>query len=186
MVAVGGPRLSIGCYSVPQQTGSVASAAAVNSRGCQPSRVAGFVQGLFVSLSERCGRNRGAGPHGAASVTASNFLLYRLQRSATARQGMFCSEKRSLPPWPCFASVLHGASFWCGVRGFCRHYSCKRSLYLLRTRPGRAVDALAKFRHRCGTFKPVLRQCSLKPADTNHALPVHFDANSRPQPRTEQ
>ena len=29
MVAVGAPRLSIGCYSVPQQSGSVASPAAI-------------------------------------------------------------------------------------------------------------------------------------------------------------
>ena len=77
MVAVGAALASIGCYSVPQQSGSVASAAAVNSRGCQPSRVAGFVQGLFVSLSERCGLNRGA-----ASTRCS--LRHRLQLLAVS------------------------------------------------------------------------------------------------------
>ena len=79
----------------------------------------------------------------------------------------------------CDASCLCAA-----VRGFVA-IQLQRDHSVLRKRsPRTCCRRAANFGHRCGTFKPVLRQCSLKPLAKNHALPLHFDAGSRPRPVT--
>ena len=84
MVAVGAALASIGCYSVPQQTGSVASAAAVSARSCRLSRRRAFVKSLVVSQSERSGLNRGAA-YRCCSTHQPRFFLGLIPSSVLPR-----------------------------------------------------------------------------------------------------
>ena len=129
-----------------------------------PLRRAGFARSCITKSFESVASlvNR------MGSVRVQRGLLLRVNTNTQAgrrpRGPRYEVSYRYLPVRPCV--VFH-------------HNSCKR-FYLL-TRPG-AVDALAGVPS-LRKFKPVLMR-SLKPA-SNSATRA-FDANSRPQPRTEQ
>ena len=89
MVAVGAPRLSIGCYSVPQQTGSVASAAAILCPWLSDESWWGFVEGVHECYVSGAGRIEAQRPR-CCSTHQPLFFLDLIASSVLPRLAEGC------------------------------------------------------------------------------------------------
>ena len=156
------------------------------------------------SLVELCrGRTRGSKGRAVSNKGAASGCCSTHQPSnyfavsppnVLARLDEGCFAPKTNPPASALLLVSCDAS--CLYRPGVVAIQLQRDHSVLRKFSSRTCcRRAANFGHRCGTFKPVLRQCSLKlhfctrhteqPAlRTSHALHCHFDASSRLRPVT--
>ena len=128
MVAVGAPRLSMGCYSVPTANLALRLRGGGSLPLVSDESLVELCRGRTRGSKGRAVSNKGAASGCCSTHQPSNYFAVS-PPNVLARLDEGCFAPKTNPPASALLLVSCDASCLCGRAWFCRHTVAKRSLF---------------------------------------------------------